>query len=241
MISTRWLKFIKEKLTGQALLRKIIGPILNSSRIIWNVVGLSETASIVYSGGSLDAEQVELSGAKVADELRGFIEPTSVVMDLGCGMGRVAKYLATSCKELHCVDISRTLLRRARKRLKDYPNVFLHRNDGRTLSSFPDNTFDFIFSVITFAHVEKEDAYSYLVEIHRILKKGAKTYLQFPNFLDEHIFCGFTNYAQNPHKRSAARIRGYTSPELELMLKEAGYSKFTLSDVGSSIFVLGKK
>jgi len=94
MISTRWLKFIKEKLTGHALLRKIIGPILNSSRIMWNVVGLSETASIVYSGGSLDAEQFELTGAKVADELRGFIEPTSVVMDLGCGMGRVAKYLA---------------------------------------------------------------------------------------------------------------------------------------------------
>lgn len=103
------------------------------------------------------------------------------MLDLGCGIGRVEKFLAPHCKEIHGVDVSGKMIKLARKRIK-HRNVYFHKNNGRDLSIFPDETFDFVFSEAVFQHVEKEDACFYLMEIHRVLKKNERAYLRYINY-----------------------------------------------------------
>ena len=165
-------------------------------------------------------------GGEFAEELKKFVEPNSVVLDIGCGIGRVEKFLAPYCKEIHGVDVSGKMIKLARKRI-NYKSAYFHKNNGKDLSIFPDWTFDFVFSVAVFQHIEKEDACFYLMEIYRILKKNGKAYLQFPNILCDYNLDAFFSSAKNKY-RSILRMRYYTSAEIEKIAKGCGFEILSL-------------
>jgi ubiquinone/menaquinone biosynthesis C-methylase UbiE len=100
-------------------------------------------------------------GEKDAEKLKIFVDKNSVVLDVGCGIGRVEKFLAKYCKEIHGVDVSGRMIRFARNERKECKNCFFHKTNGMDFSIFPDNKFDFVFSIITLQHLEKEDVYIY--------------------------------------------------------------------------------
>lgn len=78
-----------------------------------------------------NAEFFEASGLQQAKEvLCPLIERTDVVLDLGCGIGRVARYVAECCRVLWAVDAARE---RARKRAAGGRPAFSPR--PRTLHS----------------------------------------------------------------------------------------------------------
>jgi ubiquinone/menaquinone biosynthesis C-methylase UbiE len=111
--------------------------------------------------GIEDEKIFNQKGEEDANELKKIIEPNSVVLDIGCGIGRIETFLAPYCKEIHGIDVSKRMIKWAKKRLKEYNNVFLYKTNGRDLSIFPDNKFDFVFSILVLQHLEKEDAYIY--------------------------------------------------------------------------------
>ncbi|MFP3947366.1 MAG: class I SAM-dependent DNA methyltransferase [Gemmatimonadota bacterium] len=55
------------------------------------------------------------------------------VLDLGCGTGRITEILSRDATTVVGIDLSRTMLRRARERLKDRPDVHLIVADMRSL------------------------------------------------------------------------------------------------------------
>lgn len=57
----------------------------------------------------------------------------SAVLDLGCGTGRITRFLADRGSLVVGVDLSRKMLRRARQRLEDRPDVHLIVADMRSL------------------------------------------------------------------------------------------------------------
>src|SRR5262245_43704492 len=57
------------------------------------------------------------------------------VLEIGSGAGRVTRALAGLFGEVYAVDISREMVRQARRALRSYPNAHVFRNNGKDLSA----------------------------------------------------------------------------------------------------------
>lgn len=100
---------------------------------------------------------------------------TGSVLEIGCGPGRLLKAIASLVGEGHGVDISGEMVSLARVRLQGVQNISLHKNDGASLSMFPDGKFDFVFSFALFQHIpSRAGVEAYLREIYRVLKAGGE-------------------------------------------------------------------
>ncbi|MGC9972535.1 MAG: class I SAM-dependent methyltransferase [Bryobacteraceae bacterium] len=96
------------------------------------------------------------------------------VLEIGCGAGRVTRPLSEVFGEVHGVDVSGEMVRRAREILAGRPNVFLYKNNGLDLSVLGDLKFDFAFSIVVFQHIPRHEVVeSYVREVHRVLRPGA--------------------------------------------------------------------
>jgi len=90
------------------------------------------------------------------------------ILDLCCGTGNQLKLLSRNgFKDLHCLDISNTMLEIARKndsRIKIY-------NEDATKTNFENESFDIV--IISFALHEKDRSTqeSFINEAHRLIKK----------------------------------------------------------------------
>jgi SAM-dependent methyltransferase len=96
------------------------------------------------------------------------------VLEIGCGAGRVTSALAEVFGEVHAVDVSRRMVKLARRALAGKRNVRVYKNNGMDLSVLPDIQFDFAFSTIVFQHIPSlEIIESYVREVHRLLSPGS--------------------------------------------------------------------
>jgi len=229
------------KLGYKALNFSYFSKIFGSYRFVWEIAGVAKsTAMDAVLYGVKDEEEFWQKGKEDAERLRGFVGKDSIVLDVGCGLGRVERFLAPHCKEIHGLDISSRMLRFARNNLREHANVFLHRGNGKNLSLFQDGKFDFAFSILTLQHLEKEDAYIIIKEIYRVLKRGGKAYLQVPHFLSDKVFKWFVTYA-NKDSKHIVRVRGYTEPEVERILRFVGFEKLELNFEGDDIIAVASK
>lgn len=86
--------------------------------------------------------------------LTGRRDPKTLrVLEIGCGIGRMTKYLAEVFGEVHGVDVSSEMVRQAGERLANLPNAYFREGNGTDFSDFPDEYFDFVFSAYVFQHV----------------------------------------------------------------------------------------
>ncbi|MBC7099527.1 class I SAM-dependent methyltransferase [Candidatus Bipolaricaulota bacterium] len=208
-------------------------------KVTWELAAITKsTAMEAILKGVGNEDEFWSSGRKTASRLMNFVNRNSVVLDVGCGIGRVERYLAPYCKEIFGVDISRRKI--AKKSLKNHENVHFIKNNGRDLSIFENNKFDFIFSILVLQHLEKEDAYNYIKEMYRVLKPKGTIYLQFPNLLSEEYFKTFVDYAEKG-SRHATRVRCYTLPEVEKILSSIGFKDLEITTDGKNIIAIAKK
>jgi SAM-dependent methyltransferase len=106
------------------------------------------------------------------------------VIEIGCGAARVTRALAGFFGKVYAVDISRRMVRLARRALKNSPNAQVFRNNGKDLSCVRThwwNRFgtggkvqvDFAFSYIVFQHIpSREIIENYVREVNRLLRMG---------------------------------------------------------------------
>ena len=96
-----------------------------------------------------------------------------VVLELGCGAGRVTRALAGLFGEVHAVDVSGEMIALARRAAGHLPNVFVYQNNGRDLAVVGDRMFDFAFSTCVFHHVPlKELIEEYIRQVGERLRPG---------------------------------------------------------------------
>lgn len=159
------MKKIHERLKENKFVRRIYARFVTNYERTWDLYAITKRGAMrEILTGVEDEEIFNQRGKEFADKIKKFIEPNSVVLDVGCGIGRVEKFLAQYCREVHAIDVSSRMIKLAKQRLKDINNVFFYKTNGRDLSIFEDNRFDFVFSTIVLQHLAKEDAYIYIYQ-----------------------------------------------------------------------------
>ena len=118
-----------------------------------------------------DAQYSEEQEAKITTIMQNLsLKDNSLVLDLGCGTGLLIKHLADKSKLLIGADISKGLLKHAKRKAKSFPNSNLVLSDADNLP-FPDQSFDAVFAVTLLQNMP--DPNVTLAEINRVSKAKA--------------------------------------------------------------------
>lgn len=103
-----------------------------------------------------------------------------VILDLACGMGRLARFVAPNVKKYIGIDFIPEMINKARTYNKQFSNVEFYVNEGADLSVLDSQSIDIVFCELAFQHMVKTIQESYIKEVHRVLKKNGLFYLQIP-------------------------------------------------------------
>jgi 2-polyprenyl-3-methyl-5-hydroxy-6-metoxy-1,4-benzoquinol methylase len=117
-----WNEIIKN-IEESKMFRRFLFKFVRSYEREWDIRAITNSAAIRNISRVENENQFDVSGERTANELKKFIEPKSIVLDVGCGIGRIERFLAPHCKEIHGVDISQRMVKLAKKRLNDCKNV----------------------------------------------------------------------------------------------------------------------
>jgi SAM-dependent methyltransferase len=94
------------------------------------------------------------------------------ILDIAIGGGRTTKYLLRISRDYTGIDYTPEFVELARRK---FPGVEISCLDARDLSSFADETFDFVmFSFNSIDYVPHADRLKVLCEIRRVLKPGGR-------------------------------------------------------------------
>ncbi|MBC8164929.1 MAG: class I SAM-dependent methyltransferase [Bryobacteraceae bacterium] len=92
-------------------------------------------------------------------------------LEIGCGPGRLMRPMSGCFGEIHGVDVSDEMIRRAQANLGGIPHAHAHHTSGADLAPFADESFDFVYSYAVFQHIPSRDVVmQYMREAHRVLK-----------------------------------------------------------------------
>ncbi len=177
-----------------------------------------------------DEQHFEETGKGELARLQPFFEASSTVLDLGCGIGRIARYVAPNCATLWAVDASPRMLELARARLVELGNVRYALCADTRVPDVPDGSVDFVYSIIVLQHLEKVHAFLLVEDVVRMLKPGGRAFFTWPNILDDFFLDSFVQYARGGGSANPSRARMYTTAELERLLPAAGFSAVEIRD-----------
>ena len=150
---------------------------MNYQRRLWNFLAKRNSRYFIYSdkGNKITEETFKKSGFKdtmkliIEDEL---INKSGVLLEIGCGTGRMTEYMAGNFYEVIGTDISIEMIKQGRERMKDLNNVLLIETDGSTLP-IEDNLIDTAFSYLVFQHFRtRKMIKDNFAEVYRVLKPG---------------------------------------------------------------------
>jgi SAM-dependent methyltransferase len=152
---------------------------LNDSRRFWNEKAKENPYWYVSSYGPYSGRNLAdfwESGAKVWEDLKTTLaySPVSsdVVVEIGCGVGRLSRAIAPEVSRLHAIDISDEMLTLARNEVRR-SNVIFHHGDGESLRPIPDAAADLVLAYCVFQHLPSTDTLlQYLSEMQRVAKPG---------------------------------------------------------------------
>ncbi len=196
-----------------------------------------DVASLAVAGHT-DEATMDLTARGFIDILRGAvgIDPNDVILEIGCGIGRVGKPLSRECLHWFGADISGGMLRHAAVRLRGLPNASLVELSTVGLQEFPADAFDLVYCTIVFMHLFEWDRYRYVEEAFRVLRPGGCCY--FDNYpLDSaHGWNVFTEGARYPLDRRPAHISmASTREELGIYLAKAGFESVRVHDLPNEL------
>jgi ubiquinone/menaquinone biosynthesis C-methylase UbiE len=162
---------------------------------------LTPPRGLVFVGSGDFRKSGELLLGQIAKMAR--LQPGQSVLDVGCGIGRLAVPLTRMLNEngrYEGFDIVKIGIDWCNKHIRPkFPNFnFIHidlKNDLYNLKTdkearnfvFPynDSEFDLVILTSVFTHMMPEDVNNYLKEIFRVLKKGGKCFVTFFLLNDE--------------------------------------------------------
>ncbi|MGD1804967.1 methyltransferase domain-containing protein [Dapis sp. BLCC M126] len=224
---------------------------LEMQRHFWNVNSLDEAmfGRVLAYGGidTLSPAEKKQAWEKsienwVPQILAGIpIKPEWKVLEIGCGVGRLIKYLREKFARVDGVDISENMIQFARQYLADgKQNGEVFVNNGYDLQQLSDENYDFVFSTIVFQHIRSISIVkSYFQEIFRVLKPAGYFRIQVHDNSAESL----GNFDEEGAKDKQYYFSGnaYTEEQLKDLLIAAGFNLVSLKSAKPWIWATVKR
>ena len=149
------------------------------------------------------------------------------VLEIGCGIGRLGLVLAPHCRVWTGADISKNMLTHASGRLRGVSNVRLVRLRDVGLEEFRDSSFDVVYSISVFAHLDEMDRWRYVEEAARVLRSGGRLCIENIDIESDQGWTMFINHARRSQslERPSYDTRFSTAAELLAYVTRAGFTQ----------------
>jgi len=191
-----------------------------------------------------DERELNRSGAATTQFLLDNVGISSddVVLEIGCGVGRVGKHMATHCRRWIGADVSSNMLRFAAENLRASDNAEFVELSGYNLSSIASESVDVVYCTVVFPHLSQWDRYSYVEDAFRVLRPGGKLYVDNVNLCSESGWRIFEEHRRIPPLERIPEIGECSTPEeLREYLKRAGFESVQSKPGDELIAVWGRK
>jgi SAM-dependent methyltransferase len=119
----------------------------------------------------------DTEGYLEAQRLFYFVDKYSLVIDYGCGIGRVLQYIAERAAFVIGLDICSNFLTRASELIKR-ENVAFFRSDEYS----KENVADLVYSLMVLQHNDKANRIKIISHIFKLLKFGGVAIISFPRY-----------------------------------------------------------
>ena len=146
---------------------------------VWTALSTTNKQAITYVIGDVDAAAIYEAAQQTKHWLNVSvgIRPNDVVLEIGCGIGRVGQVLAPLCKQWIGCDVSPNMLKHAQERLAAFDNVRFVEISGYDLRPIEDASIDLVYCTVVFMHLDEWERYNYILEAWRVLRPGARIFI----------------------------------------------------------------
>jgi SAM-dependent methyltransferase len=154
----------------------------------------------------------------ILDDLGLQLRPGDVVVEIGCGIGRMTRAIAARVDRVIALDVSEEMLARAREHNPGLANVEWMLGDGVSLREIADGSVDACISFVVLQHIpDPKITLGYVREMGRVLRPGGWAAFQVSN--DPEVHRPGTHAPLRARAASTARAllgrapRGRSAPE----------------------------
>jgi SAM-dependent methyltransferase len=107
--------------------------------------------------------------------------PAPTILEIGCGHGRLSRFLEPYCDRLVLVDITESCVNGCAKFFKANSKVACVLGDGISLGGVEDANVDFIFSFFSLVHADEATMRCYLFEIAKKMSGNGVAFIHHSN------------------------------------------------------------
>jgi cyclopropane fatty-acyl-phospholipid synthase-like methyltransferase len=191
-------------------------------------------------------EKIEIWKNQTKNDVKRLTEGIPVkrawqVLEIGCGIGRLIRPLSEFFSRVDGVDISESMVKFSADYLENLKNVNVCLNNGKDLSGFASNTYDFIYSMLVFQHIRSYKVVkSYLQEVLRTLKPGG--YFRFQVFIKTAQSTPLGNYdTEADNEPHGFHGNAYSTDQLKEILNDSGFRGIKLIEDQYWIWATARK
>jgi SAM-dependent methyltransferase len=195
-------------------------------KAVWTAMSQTEQTARAQVIGDVD----DVYMLETAQETRRWLEesvgvkPDDIILEIGCGIGRVGLALAPRCKQWIGCDVSPNMLEFARERLAAFSNVQFVELSGFDLRPIQSGSVDLVYCTVVFMHLDEWDRYNYILEAYRVLRPGGRIFVDNFNLCSDEGWGVFEAVRQiAPKSRPPAISKSSTPQEIEVYLRRAGF------------------
>ena len=211
---------------------------------VWSALSTTHDQAKLHVIGVTDEDALRATG----EQTLGFLQESvgiredDVVLEIGCGIGRVGRMVAPLCRKWIGCDVASNMLSLAAERLRDISGVELKEISGYDLKGVADASVDVVYCTVVFMHLESWDRYNYILEASRVLRPNGRIYVDNINLCSEGGWKVFeTHRAMSSTNRPPHMTQNSTPQEIETYLRRAGFSDVRIRTNDDWIRASGEK